>query len=932
MSQKIIVGPFGKGFRNDIPPFYIDDDSFPLLQNAYQWRDRVKRKRGTSTICRLQRYFNSAVSSYGSISSFNLSSGAGNLLTSFDLEAYGNIVPGTITFTDSTASNTYTDTNKDGTLQGSPAGSGTINYATGNITIVGGASDTINTVSFNYYSSLPTMDIEELNLNATQFPQTLVMDTVYAYQIVTAFPYYSYDVSFYKNPASSASLPSYVPKTNSTPVRWNGTDYQQFWSTNYENSIWVTNGITQPFSTTNLGMQFKVIISVTVSSATVVSLNIASHGLVVGDFIFVNEVALPTTGINLQTGYVTTVTDANNVVVKFPYASIATNGTGGIAQYLTSGAAAPTKDCLRWYDGDPTNGAQFNPTLSQGSGWVNFCPPIYNAPPSIAVDDLPGQIYYLVGARMIVPYKDRLLFLGAVIQSSSTGPFFLQDTVIFSQNGTPYYTCSFTGNPTAGNTIFYPILTPNNQSATANAYFSDVTGYGGYLTAGIAQPMTTAGFNQDVLIVGFTNRQTKVLYTGNDLFPFSFYYINSELGATATFSTIIMDRGVFTIGDRGITITDQQSCSRIDLEIPDYVFEFDLLNNGTQRITAQRDFVNEWIYFSYPYNNQENNTVPFPNQTLFYNYRNQSWSVFNESYTTYGPFRRQTGFTWQTVGSIFPSWNAWNEPWDASSSSLEQPEVIAGNQQGFIICREDATTDEAPSLSIYAVSGTTITSYNHGLNTKDFVFFLNALGMSNFNSVAPNYIIWQVIVLTVNTFSISCDPNLSSPIIPSGTYVGNGTITRLYIPRIQSKQFPTAWAAARKTRIGVQQYLLTTTANAQITLLIYLSQNSSTPFNEPPYVPAANSENNSVIYSDIIYTCQESTNLGLSPANINLQQIVPAQEQTWHRMNTSLIGDTVQVEFTLNTEQMFDSTLTNQIAEIELHGMIIDVSPSQVLS
>ena len=201
--------------------------------------------------------------------------------------------------------------------------------------------------------------------------------------------------------------------------------------------------------------------------------------------------------------------------------------------------------------------------------------------------------------------------------------------------------------------------------------------------------------------------------------------------------------------------------------------------------------------------------------------------------------------------------------------------------------------------------------------------------MTNFNSVPPSYIIWQVTVLTVNTFTISCDPSVRPPIVPTGTYVGNGTITRLYIPRIQSKQFPTAWGMGRKTRIGVQQYLFTATANAQITLLIYLSQNASTAWNASPYVPEPNSENNSVVYSDIIYTCRENTNLGLTPANINLQQIVPAQSQIWHRMNTSLIGDTVQVEFTLNSEQMFDNTLTNQIAEIELQGMIIDVYPSQ---
>lgn len=971
MSQKIVVGPFNHGFRNDIPPFYVDNDSFPTLINAYQWRNRVKRKRGTTPISRLQRWFNSSVSSYGSTTSFNLSGGAGNLLTGFNLESTGNIVPGHVTFTDATAGNTYTDPLMDGTLQGSPAGSGTINYATGAITIVGGASDTINAATFSYYPSLPVMDIEDLSLSATQFPQCLAFDTVYSYQIQTASPYYSYDVSFYKNPAS-ATYSGYTAKSTPTQVKWNGQNYQQFWSVSYENALWAVNGITVPFTTTNIGMQFKPIASIAYASATTLTITIteASATLIVGDFVFINEVldstlspASYTNSVNWQSGYVTASSNSagtTTITVKSPGANFANHTySGGIIQYLTSNLAAPTKDGIRWYDGDPTNGAQFAPTLNGRKGWVNYAPPIYMAGSTTSpIGNLPYGIYYLVGARMIIPYKDRLLFLGAVVQCTGSisgqiaGTYYLQDTIVYSENGTPYYTASFQGSVLAPTSIV-PILTPTIPQASSTfqgafpaAYFSDVAGFGGFITAGYAQPITTVGYNQDVLIVGFTNRQTKLLYTGNDISPFSFYIINSELGATATFSGIVMDRGVIAIGDRGITITDQQSCQRIDLEILDYVFEFDLLNNGTQRITAQRDFVSEWIYFSFPYGTESDASVPFPNQTLLFNYRDNSWAVFNESYTTYGPFRRQTGFTWQTVGSYYSSWNAWNSPWNASSSSLEEPEVIAGNQQGFVVARggsEDEATSEAPSLTItaYNTSTFTITSPNHGLNTGDFVFFLNAIGLSNFNSspVAspPSYIIWQVTVVDVNNFVISSSP-YTTPVVPTGTYVGNGTITRLYFPFIQTKQFPVAWGLGRKTRIGVQQYLLSTTPNSQITLLIYLSQNSSTPFNNPEYpstvrvVPTSGSQNNSLIYSTILYTCQESTNLGLTPANINLQQIVPSQEQTWHRMNTSLIGDTVQIGFTLNDQQMFDPTLTYQIAEIELFGMIIDVSPSQTLS
>lgn len=61
-----------------------------------------------------------------------------------------------------------------------------------------------------------------------------------------------------------------------------------------------------------------------------------------------------------------------------------------------------------------------------------------------------------------------------------------------------------------------------------------------------------------------------------------------------------------------------------------------------------------------------------------------------------------------------------------------------------------------------------------------------------------------------------------------------------------------------------------------------------------------------------------------------------AQQQIWHRVNTSLIGDTVQVGFTMSDSQMrvldANGEPTNQIAEIELHSFILDVYPSQELA
>ena len=85
---------------------------------------------------------------------------------------------------------------------------------------------------------------------------------------------------------------------------------------------------------------------------------------------------------------------------------------------------------------------------------------------------------------MIFSYKDRLVVLGPVVQTSTDQPIYLQDTAIYSQNGTPYYTASFTGDPTLPTTIWNGLLLPDDQTAAANSWYEDVFGYGGFISAG----------------------------------------------------------------------------------------------------------------------------------------------------------------------------------------------------------------------------------------------------------------------------------------------------------------------------------------------------------------------------------------------------------------------------------------------------------------
>ena len=106
------------------------------------------------------------------------------------------------------------------------------------------------------------------------------------------------------------------------------------------------------------------------------------------------------------------------------------------------------------------------------------------------------------------------------------------------------------------------------------------------------------------------------------------------------------------------------------------------------------------------------------------------------------------------------------------------------------------------------------------------------------------------------------------------------------------------------------------TANAQVTVNVYLSQDPDDIWNTPQPLSATSS----LVYSQLMYTCPESTNIGLTPANSNLQMpTAQGQYQIWHRFNTSLIGDSVQIGITLSDAQM--RNLTYATSEITLQGL-----------
>lgn len=820
----------------------------------YVWRGRLKKKRGTSLLGRLQRELTTVslgVMIAGGIEGAILNV---NIFSVLGLSP-GSIVPGSIGVHGiNTGGFLWSETSPGVITNPDGLANSTINYATGQIVLNENASFIGLTalITFSYYPTLPVMGLEDFQTGIINFPDLVAFDTRYSYEFNQSTNEF-YDVTFYKG--------------SGAPFTWSGADYQQFWSTNYQGAMWVTNGVA--------GFNFATITAITNFSGTTATVTLNNPNLIVGDQLFFYEVQGAVVNLNGAVGTITANGAAPTYTVTFPATQAVTTFSSGIVQLLTDFGTS-TSNGLKFYDGDPT--------ISTSFGWVNFAPPLSNL----------TQPEYLIGADEIFAFKNRLLFFGVTIATSAApGGIYYPNRMVYSENGTPYYNS----------------LVPVNQTFNVMAWFQNVAGFGGFLSAPIPQSIVTVEENGDVLLTGYESKQLKLIFTGDDSFPFYYQTINSELGSQSTFSGVSLDTGAITIGDYGIALTTQVSAERIDLVIPDQVFEISALNNGSERVTSIRDYRNEFIYFTYPPKNRPINI--FNSKTLLYNYRDNTWATFDENYTHYGTFRRSTNITWATLNTKYKTWTSWTDPWNFGSTGSRYPNIIGGNQQGFVLIKDDGTYEDT-SQYISAINLTTfiVTSPDHCLNSGDYIEILNALGVTNLNSQ-----IYLIQVLTTDTFQLLLSGSqMANP--PTGTYIGAGIYRRLTNIFVQSKQFPIYWNEGRQTRIGTQKYFVQNAPNpeegppSQITANIFTSQNTNFPSSDPAY--------GYLPFSNILLTGPEP----MKPFQIS-------QDNIWHRMSNSFIGDTVQIGFELSDAQMRVNTVNE--AEIIIQAIAFDLHPGPIL-
>lgn len=534
--------------------------------------------------------------------------------------------------------------------------------------------------------------------------------------------------------------------------------------------------------------------------------------------------------------------------------------------WVTNSNMGATPDHIRYYDTD---------------SWFDFEP---------AINAAAGT--YLEQAQIILPYKGRLLFFNTWEGKDITTATQFPQRVRWSWIG---------------------------DVLNVDAFRDDIPGKGDFLDAPTNEVIVSAEFIKDTLLVKFERSSWKLVYTGNETFPFVFQKINTELGAESKFSLIPFDRGVFAVGNYGITTDDSVNVERIDVQIPDTVFDFNNDNQGLQRVYGIRDFPNELVYWAYP---TANTGTTFPNKVLVYNYRNQTYATFNDSFTCYGYFQYSQNLPWSKL-TEFP-WSSWTSTWSSGILQSQYPFIATGNQHGFVSYIDDTVTNDF-SLYIksinFAPADPEFEVPDHNLKTNDVIFLDKIVGGGTINPSALNGNTYLVSVKDKDTIIIKgyssgtfqnivtlgwCDPG--------SLYFGAGEIVKINGINISTKVFAPFYESGSQCRLGYVDYLLDKTTQGQITSDIYVNEDPSNSMTDVNI-------NTSLLGSSTIYTKPE--NLTLIP-----QQAV--QNKIWHRQFIQSVAQNFQIVLSMTPEQLAQQLVSSE--DILLHAMTIYLSPNSRLT
>jgi len=474
-------------------------------------------------------------------------------------------------------------------------------------------------------------------------------------------------------------------------------------------------------------------------------------------------------------------------------------------------------------------------------------------------------------ARMVVAFRNRLVLLNTVeLDAAGANNINYVNRARFSQNGSPFEG----GLPNCATAWLEQTQAGSHQA--------------GFIDATTEEEIVSAEFIKDRLIVYFERSTWELAYTGNEVQPFIWQKLNTELGSEATFSTVPFDKEILTVGNVGVHSCNGSNVSRVDNLIPDQIFQIRNKNEGVKRVAGIRDYLAEMVYWTFPNSAQADQQL-FPNRVLVYNYKNGAWAFNDDCITAFGYFEQQTGLTWATANF---SWASTSSTWSSGTIQANFRNVMAGNQQGFTFLVEPDTNANASVMQITDITGlagiVTLVIKNHTLSSNEFIRISNANGV-DIDGIFQITRVDADIVTTMFTMT--------------GVYLGGGTAARVSRIDIKTKQWNFYQNQGKNVYIQKIDFNVTKTTSGQVTIDYFPSSTAQSMLQEAADTGAA------------------MGNGVLATSPYDLIPLEKQQTQLWHPIFFQTDGETVQLRIFLSDDQMKDITISE--SDFEMNAMLI---------
>jgi len=435
---------------------------------------------------------------------------------------------------------------------------------------------------------------------------------------------------------------------------------------------------------------------------------------------------------------------------------------------------------------------------------------------------------------------------------------------------------------------------------TDPAFREDVAGQGGFIDAYTSEAIVTVEFVKDRLIVYFERSTWELAYTGNEITPFTWQQLNTELGAESTFSIIPFDRVAIGIGQTGVHACNGSNVERIDQKIPEQVFNIRDASVATARVYGIRDYFVEMLYWTYPDSQTNNNLNPYPKKILVYNYVNNTWSINDDSITAFGYFQASQGVNW-----AMPVPWASSTPWVSGSGQAQFRSVLAGNQQGFTFICDTNSTNTVQLITITNITAVvapdgqvtrTLTVYNHNFNVNEYIYIDDCSGDTNINGK-----IFEITrYLDENSFEIqSFDAFVA--------YTGGGSIARVPEIVISTKEFNFYGQKGRNTALNKVDFLVDTTPAGRIDVNYYASTNFQN-------LLTASATSGALLGTGTLETFAQPNSFEVFTSRV------------WHPVYFLGEGEVVQLQFKFTDAQLRDVNVW--LSDFQLHAMCLYTNPT----